>query len=59
LRLWAADSRPLTSTIDFAAGRTRASNAVVRLGAGGSFSVLCGMSAGSTHLVVDVTGYFQ
>ena len=60
LRLWAADElAPRTSTINFMAGQTRANNAVVKLGAGGSFSVLCGMPSGSTHLIVDVTGYFQ
>jgi glucose/arabinose dehydrogenase len=60
LRLWAADELvPVSSTVNFAAGQTRAANAVVRLGATGSFSVFCGMPAGSVHLVVDVAGTFE
>jgi hypothetical protein len=60
LRVWAADELvPLTSTLNFAAGQSRSSDAVVRLGAAASFSVFCGMPSGSTDLVVDVTGYFQ
>jgi glucose/arabinose dehydrogenase len=60
LRLWASDELvPLTSTVNFAAGQTRAGNAVLGLGADGAFSVLCGMPSGSTHFVLDVMGYFQ
>ena len=60
LRLWASDELvPLSSTVNFAAGQTRASNAVVRLGAEGSFSVLNGMASGSVHVIVDAAGYFQ
>jgi hypothetical protein len=60
LRLWSSDELvPLSSTVNFAAGLTRASNAVVRLGADGSFSVLNGMASGSVHVIVDVAGYFQ
>jgi glucose/arabinose dehydrogenase len=60
LRLWSSDELvPLTSTVNFTAGQTRASNAVVRLGVSGSFSVLAGMASGSVHVIVDVAGYFQ
>jgi hypothetical protein len=60
LRLWATgEARPVSSTINFAAGVTRANNAVLRLAADGSVSVFCSMASGSTHLVVDVTGYFE
>ncbi|HSD66311.1 MAG TPA: PQQ-dependent sugar dehydrogenase [Vicinamibacteria bacterium] len=60
LRLWATgEPPPGTSTINFAAGQTRANDAVLRLGANGSFSVVYGAAHGSTHLVVDVAGYFE
>ena len=41
------------------AGRTRAGFATLALGAGGALQALPDLSAGSTHLVVDVTGYFR
>jgi glucose/arabinose dehydrogenase len=60
VRLFAAgEATPAASTLNFTAGLTRANNAVVRLGTGGGFSVLCSMASGSTHLVVDVTGYHE
>jgi hypothetical protein len=59
-RFWAAgEPMPATSTVNFTAALTRANNAVLRLGAGGSFSVFCGMPTGAAHLVVDVTGYYE
>lgn len=48
--------RPTTSTINFSAGQTRANNAVVPLGPAGGLRVV---AAAGTHLVIDVTGYFQ
>jgi len=60
LRLQAADlPLPNTSTVNFAAGQTRANNAVVRLDSSASFIVYVGMATGSVHVVVDVVGYFQ
>jgi hypothetical protein len=60
LRLHSADeARPATSTLNFAAGRTRANNAILRLGAAGGFEAYCDMPAGSVDLVVDVVGYFE
>jgi glucose/arabinose dehydrogenase len=60
LRLWGTgELRPLSSTVNFATGLTRANNAVLRLGAAGSVSVFCSMASGTAHLVVDVTGYFE
>jgi hypothetical protein len=50
---------PLSSTINFTPLLTRANNAVIALGTDGSISVKCNMSAGSTHFVLDVTGYFE
>jgi uncharacterized repeat protein (TIGR01451 family) len=49
-------SLPTTSTINFSAGQTRANNAVVKLGPAGVVRVV---SAAATHLLIDVTGYFQ
>ncbi|MDP9121383.1 MAG: hypothetical protein M3O15_08460, partial [Acidobacteriota bacterium] len=62
LSLFAAD-RPTTttSTINFAAGQTRANNAIVALSSGvpfGEVKVAAGV-AGSVHVIVDVSGYFQ
>jgi uncharacterized repeat protein (TIGR01451 family) len=53
---------PPASVLNFAAGRTRANNAALALGAGGQVEVRCDMPAGSTastHLVVDVYGYWR
>jgi hypothetical protein len=50
---------PLVSTANYAAGVTRANNAVVSLNGAGELAVRCNQAAGSVHLVVDVNGYFQ
>jgi hypothetical protein len=52
---------PSTSVVNFAAGRTRANNAVVELGAQGQVAVRNDMAAvaGSAHMVMDVFGYFR
>jgi hypothetical protein len=53
---------PLASIVNFGRGRTRANNAILALGAGGQIDMLCDMPPGSpasTHLVLDVTGYFR
>ena len=49
-------SAPLASTINFRAGQTRANNAIVPLGTGGTLAV---QSAAPTHLIIDVNGYFE
>jgi len=49
---------PLVSTLNYTAGLTRANNAVAALGTGGQISILCSPS-GTTHVVLDVNGYFQ
>jgi hypothetical protein len=60
LRLFALGTpRPATSSINYASGQTRANNAVVSLGAGGALVVYVNQLAGTTHVVLDVTGYFQ
>ncbi|MBV8201678.1 MAG: hypothetical protein JOZ15_13735, partial [Acidobacteria bacterium] len=48
---------PLVSVINFTAGKTIASNAVVSLGGGNLNAHLD--SAGMVHLILDVNGYFR
>jgi uncharacterized repeat protein (TIGR01451 family) len=51
---------PGTSTLNFAAGQTRANNAIVGLATNGAGTVAVKNRAAATvHLVVDVNGYFQ
>jgi hypothetical protein len=59
LRVYAAGSpAPTTSTLNYTAGLTRANNAVSPLNASAQMAVLCSPS-GSTHVIVDVNGYFE
>jgi len=53
---------PPASVLNFTEGRVRANDAVVALGVDGQIAIQCDMSAtsrGHTHVIVDVTGYFQ
>jgi hypothetical protein len=60
LRLHASDtSVPLVASINYAAGQTRANNAVVVLSPSGELGVFCAQSSGTVHLILDVNGYFQ
>ena len=61
LRAYAAFSAsiPSTTVLNFTAGVTRANNAIVALSADGQIAVFNGMASGTTHLVLDVTGYFE
>jgi hypothetical protein len=61
LRLYpSGEAAPLVSAINFVTGQNRANNAVIALGVGGAISVRCQMASptGSTHFVLDVSGYF-
>jgi len=49
---------PITTTIAYGAGRTRANNAVIGL-SGGVLSVLGRQDSGPVHVIVDVSGYFR
>ena len=51
--------RTLASTINYAAGQTRANNAIVTLSGLGELAVFCGQASGSVHFVLDVSGYFE
>lgn len=61
LRVGPAGFGSPTSTINFAMGKTRANNAVVGLTGNplGAIWVQTDIFPGTTHLVLDVTGYFQ
>jgi len=49
---------PTSSSINYVAGQTRANNAVVGLNAQGELTVRC-QNQGSTHVILDVNGYFE
>ena len=49
---------PGTSVISFRQGAVRASNAIMMLGANGKLGI-ANVSAGTTHVIVDVVGYFE
>jgi len=63
LRLYpAGEPVPLASAINFTAQHARANNAIVRLGANGQVGVRCDMPpgpGGTTHFILDVSGYFR
>jgi hypothetical protein len=61
LRLYpGGDPLPTVSTINFIAGQTRANNAVIRLGVGGTLAIFGGLESGGTvEIIVDVNGYFE
>ena len=50
---------PITPQVAFAAGRTRANNAILGLDGAGLVSARAEMASGSVHLIVDVSGYFD
>ena len=56
----AGDAKPSISSINYAAGQTRANNAIVSLDFSGQLTVFVGQTVGSTvHLIIDVNGYFE
>ena len=48
-----------TSTINFPAGKTRANNATIALGPGGTLLLRAGMPSGSVNVILDVSGYYE
>jgi hypothetical protein len=50
---------PRASMLNFAAGRTRANNATVPVAEGGWVAVFSGELSGTSHLIIDITGYYQ
>jgi len=60
LRLFPRGARlPVSSTVNYSAGQTRANNAIVTLGDAGGLSVYAGQATGTVDLILDVNGYFQ
>ncbi len=61
LRVYPTDlGMPLTSTINFGVGQTRANNASLLLATDGSGTISVKNDApGTVHLIVDVNGYFK
>jgi Calx-beta domain/FG-GAP-like repeat/FG-GAP repeat len=60
LRLYPADGAvPPTATLNYAAGQTRANNAIIGLSPSGALAVRCTQASGTAHIVLDVTGYFE
>jgi hypothetical protein len=61
--LWPADlPQPVSSVINFSAGQTRGNNAIVGLATDGSGALAAQafvVGAGTVHLILDVSGYFQ
>jgi glucose/arabinose dehydrogenase len=50
---------PFTSTVSFAAGVSRSSQAVIGLGPAGEAALLCRPAGATLHAILDVTGYFE
>jgi hypothetical protein len=60
LRLYPAGTpMPLASAINYGPGQTRSNNAIVTLNSLGELAVRCTQTSGTTHLVLDVNGYFE
>jgi hypothetical protein len=60
LRLYPAGAAlPLVSSVNYAAGQTRANNGIVPLGPGGQIAVWCAQASGTTEFILDVSGYFE
>ncbi len=55
----AGTSVPLTSTLNFRAGQTRANNTILSVGSLGRFSVKTDLPPSTVHLVVDVVGWLE
>lgn len=54
------EPKPVASMVSFAAGRTRASNAQLKLSTDGLGQLaIANESAGSAHVILDVSGYYQ
>jgi len=52
----AGEARPATSNLNFGPGRTIANSVIAKVGANGQVSV--SLDSGTTHLAVDVAGWF-
>jgi hypothetical protein len=60
VRLYAGGGRlPVSITIDYSSGQTRANNMIAPIGTVGGLAVHCDQSSGSVQFILDVNGYFQ
>ncbi len=60
LRLYPADvPAPNASSLNYTAGMTRANSQVAGLSSSGALAIRCMQSAGTAHVILDVTGYFE
>jgi hypothetical protein len=60
VRLYPADQSVATvASINYAAGQTRANNAIVSLDDSGQMAAFVGQAIGTVHLIIDVSGYFE
>ncbi len=50
---------PSSSTINFSAAQTRANSVILALGHGGAVTLRSGQPTGTTHVILDVNGYYQ
>jgi uncharacterized repeat protein (TIGR01451 family) len=50
---------PASSSLNYAAGQTRASNATALLGPAGDLAVFCAQAAGTADFILDVNGYYE
>ena len=53
------ERKPLASSLNYRQSQIRANNAIIPLGTDGLIAVGCSQSSGTTHLVIDVNGYFE
>lgn len=54
-----AQVAPTSSTLNYAAGQTRANNAIVAVGSDGAVSAISGQPSGTVHVILDVSGYID
>jgi len=60
LRFYRADRQvPGTSTLNYGPGQVRASQTLIPLSDDGALGVRATQATGTTHLIIDVSGYFQ
>jgi hypothetical protein len=60
LKIFAAGTTiPTATVISFNSGNTRANNAIIQLGPGGTITVHDDQASGTVHFILDVNGYFQ
>src|SRR5206468_10725643 len=59
LALFPAGAAATTSAVNYSAGQTIPNNAIVMLGASAGLAVRFNQASGTTHVILDVNGYFE